>query len=1010
MPEQLTSAFPSIPHTEGLDVMSGRLQQAVAQIEPAALARKCSSFGEDVLELYERTLRAESEGTAALLLGYLDHWWATLQSQLDYLRYRAASDARPRRLRSEIYRALRDVSRWPRMLAERCDADLRRRRPQDAAGVWLATLRESCEAQPTLTASVDVGVFAPSPRDGTWVALRKAVARRRLDALSEGQRTVPLRLLALHYVVPAALEAALDQNNRVGAMRVQFWRQMFGVAVEAQDCLEHLAHVVDEGRPIAWELVLEQLAGSVAQVREDTRRFADEIRQRGLALLTRALLLHFEGARRAGTFVLPLRRYDGFPSAEEQAQTMQRVIAHLDGWTRLSSATTAALCVQLDAGAFVGAVRYAHLRDSDALDALFEERLICPAQTILTEARSRVQQLDALPQGEGIETVTQLAADGTTFALHFLVENECLRQVSAETTRQMFEDRIKELRRSVGRASQKVAVGFSVVLPRETPLQEGLRPPNPPQHEIPMRAMADSLVMSQVSANVEQSSRLLTQTLDKADELLRDILRAVDFNFEAAVEELRLEHADAERARQASRDFVRAGLERVIEKSTRLLALGEQRRDETLAALEDTLASSIRDFVRRIRDLSPEADVSVPSDSTARSTSVSVAAGRGGSRAQTVDGATLSMEQLTEEMRLASFSRFARSGLPESYRRLFISDDRDDALFDVGLERDLSGFERAMEAWERGDVESVALVGLRGVGKSSIFKQLRARGAADYPYMRVRVGQRVQDELGLARLLAQELNLPEPSSLEALQERIVDRQDRLVVYVEGGERLFLRHPAGLGGIRGLMSLIHATDERILWMVSFEEAAFAFLQRVLHLSEAFTTVVQAGNLSRADLEQFILLRHDISGLRLTTPESLDGSQSESERLKRYFDQLMTVTRGYPPHAVYAWLESLRVGDDPRDLVLSPPQGLHGDLLASVDGLRSAALACVLLHGGISLDEFATSLRLPRGDAASLLGQLRHAHLVEGAQNSPRGFTVNRVAYQQIHRELSLRNLL
>ena len=69
MPEQLTSAFPSIPHTEGLDVMSGRLQQAVAQIEPAALARKCSSFGEDVLELYERTLRAESEGTAALLLG-----------------------------------------------------------------------------------------------------------------------------------------------------------------------------------------------------------------------------------------------------------------------------------------------------------------------------------------------------------------------------------------------------------------------------------------------------------------------------------------------------------------------------------------------------------------------------------------------------------------------------------------------------------------------------------------------------------------------------------------------------------------------------------------------------------------------------------------------------------------------------------------------------------------------------------------------------------------------------
>ncbi|MBU6162769.1 MAG: hypothetical protein KGO50_16760, partial [Myxococcales bacterium] len=125
---------------------------------------------------------------------------------------------------------------------------------------------------------------------------------------------------------------------------------------------------------------------------------------------------------------------------------------------------------------------------------------------------------------------------------------------------------------------------------------------------------------------------------------------------------------------------------------------------------------------------------------------------------------------------------------------------------------------------------------------------------------------------------------------------------------------------------------------------------------------------------------------------------------------YFDDLHRVTDGYPPLALYLWLGSLTPGADGRELVVSIAPPLPEAMLSPLDGLRCAALASILLHGGLTLDEFAQVLRVPRGDAAALLGQLRHAHLVEGQATSQRGFTVNRVAYQHLYRELAQRNLL
>ena len=995
---------------------SNEVSLALESLAHPVLKRRSFELAEMIHTTAADSLGQETQRVAGQLTDFLDHYWATLHSQLEYLRFRVSADARLRSKRSEVYRVLRDVSRWPRMLAERCDAELRRRKPSRAVSLWLDELDAVFGALPTLTVPTEAAIYAPSPGDGWLLASRKAWALRSLALGSPPGRVVNLARLARHHFGEKLLPLCADWNNRQGALMVEFWRKLFHVAVETHEFLEHLDTMITEQRPFDWDDVIAQLRQGFDAVRADTQRFVRDIERRVLGSLGRMTIHFLSAVQRVDTFLLPRRRYEGAPSELLVTDTLNRVATHSDAWSRLGTCTMATVCVQLDAGAFVGAVWYAFLRDSDELDAIFDERLCKPARRILDEGRQLCSRLAQLDPQEPMESVMQLTADGRDFVLHRLVQDEGLLQVSTETTRALFADRMNELRRSVGRASQKVASGFSVVLAREAPLQEGNRPPNPPAHELPMRSMADSMVMSRVSSNVEQTSQIIASTLERAEELLKDILRAVDFSFEAATEQMPDATADRLHARELAHEIAANGLGRVVDKAAQLESLATQRRQETIDTLEDALDGSVTEFVKKIRALTPEsraatADSGAPEitptlDLTDRRTRRDASTPTPGSSALRVD---MTMIGLTDQLRAASFSRFTRGPLTEAYRRLFTSDDRDDAIFDVGLNRDLGGFQDAMSAWERGDVESIALIGLRGVGKSSIFKQLQARLGADYPSVKVRVGQRICDERGLAALLAQGLNLSGCESLADLEARIGARQDRIVVYVEGGERLFLRHPAGLEGIRALMSFIRATDERILWIVSFEQAAFDFLQRVLALSESFTTVVPARNLARVDLEQFILLRHDISGIALSYRDT-GGIRTDSAAAAAYFDYLHRVTDGYPPLAVYLWLASLTPSADGRGLVVSQAPALPDALLSPLDGLRCAALASILLHGGLTLDEFAQVLRVPRGDAAALLGQLRHAHLVEGQATSQRGFTVNRVAYQHLYKELAQRNLL
>ena len=125
---------------------SNEVSLALESLAHPVLKRRSFELAEMIHTTAADSLCLETNRIAVQLTDFLEQYWATLHSQLEYLRFRVPEDVRVRSRRSEVYRVMRDVSRWPRMLAERCDAELRRRKPSRAVSLWLDELEAVFDA------------------------------------------------------------------------------------------------------------------------------------------------------------------------------------------------------------------------------------------------------------------------------------------------------------------------------------------------------------------------------------------------------------------------------------------------------------------------------------------------------------------------------------------------------------------------------------------------------------------------------------------------------------------------------------------------------------------------------------------------------------------------------------------------------------------------------------------------------------------------------------------------
>jgi len=352
--------------------------------------------------------------------------------------------------------------------------------------------------------------------------------------------------------------------------------------------------------------------------------------------------------------------------------------------------------------------------------------------------------------------------------------------------------------------------------------------------------------------------------------------------------------------------------------------------------------------------------------------------------------------------------------LPMIYRRLFRLEPVQDPRFLVGRDAEMAALGEARERWDAGKAVSVVLVGERGSGKTSLLNCAIVRVLADAKPVRASFSERVLDAARIDAFLRRALALPEDTDLlDALQ------RERRVILIEEVERTFLRSVDGFHGLRRLLSLVTDSCRTTLWVLCLNQLAFKFLDASIGMRQCFSHRINAMSVEPEHLRNAILLRHNLSGLRLRFAQP-PSRHPLLERLRRplgierrarevFFDTLYEQSEGVFRSAFELWhryIESAHGGV----LRMRFPDPVGADpLITGLDRQDLFTLQAVLQHGSLTPGECARVFCVAENTARARLDALVDRGILEREPAAP-GWRVRSEAGYLVRKALDRQNLL
>ncbi|MEP7341670.1 MAG: ATP-binding protein [Acidobacteriota bacterium] len=352
--------------------------------------------------------------------------------------------------------------------------------------------------------------------------------------------------------------------------------------------------------------------------------------------------------------------------------------------------------------------------------------------------------------------------------------------------------------------------------------------------------------------------------------------------------------------------------------------------------------------------------------------------------------------------------------LPAIYRRLFRFEAVQDPRFLVGRDREMEAIADARVMWEAGRPVAVLMIGERGSGKTSLINCALKRKLEGVEVVRGEFSERLSNAEQLRKFLAQLFGVNDPAELEsALGQR------RRVVILEELERSFLRQIGHYAAMRELQRLVTASSATTLWIIVTNQIAFRFLDAAVGLGQSFSHRLNAASADRDALREAVLLRHNLSGLRLQFALPPDErtlanrlgirlfGQADPEKI--FFDQLARLSAGVFRTTFEIWLgqiETVQAGALIMKPLASP------DLAPFVDALNLDdlfTLVAVLQHGSLTPDEHAVIFQKSLSASRARIDELLAREILEPDPNRP-GLRVRPEALRVVQEALYRRNLL
>jgi hypothetical protein len=249
------------------------------------------------------------------------------------------------------------------------------------------------------------------------------------------------------------------------------------------------------------------------------------------------------------------------------------------------------------------------------------------------------------------------------------------------------------------------------------------------------------------------------------------------------------------------------------------------------------------------------------------------------------------------------------------------------------------------------------------------------------------------------------------SSPDRLEEHLMETP-RIVV-VEEVERTFLRHLGHYEAVRAFGRLISATGSAVLWIIVLNRVAFRFLDAATSLGQRFSHRINASTATADEIREAILIRHNLSGLRLRfeRPPAAPG-RSPRRRVdpeQAFFEMTARYSAGVYRTAFGIWLGHIA---EIRDGLFSVRAITAHDLLPVIADLAPQdlfSLVAFMQHGSLTAEEHAIIFQQRRDISRAQLDELIARDIIARDPGRP-GYRVRPEAMSVVQEALYRRNLL
>ena len=363
-------------------------------------------------------------------------------------------------------------------------------------------------------------------------------------------------------------------------------------------------------------------------------------------------------------------------------------------------------------------------------------------------------------------------------------------------------------------------------------------------------------------------------------------------------------------------------------------------------------------------------------------------------------------------------SRQRLERLPYVYQLLFNLKPLTDRRFFSARTNEIDRLKEVYRNWQTGKPMSVSVIGERGSGKTTLVHFIETDILSTARIIRIDLLKTVYRESELLDYLRNAFGEEEAESLDDLETRILEQEERFVCIFENLHNMYLRTVDGFEALERFMLFIQRTESKILWIVSCALYGWRYLDQVVRVSKYFGTVVELSYKNREEIEDTILKRHRVSGYLLefdVTPaivklRAYRKLQSDEDRKaflrRRFFDQLAGLAAGNIRVVILFWLTAIREVTKEK-MVLSPDIEFDHSFVYQLPPDELFTLAALIQHEMLNAERHARIFRQDIRDSLLILNRMeRIGYLLKSEET----YSIHPFMYRPVVKALQSKNIL